>query len=539
MPIGTPATVPNVQAAFGALRSHGDKLAFRPGASFPSSGYRPLGSSHFQGIQRLRTGPFVACTGSSSQAAHLFVVNLATRPAFGRFRSNRLASAMPPTSDRVVSVTAMSTTRTHAGGFQICGDYAAIGLESGGASEVVFYDLSRPTAPSALATTIARPNAGAGAVAMTRLVDGRYLVIAGGHNSNELDFYRSDSTDLTNASFGHLDHWTENELIALGTDSEFGNYQNINLVRQSDGTLFVVGLHRNTNTAPLAIGDDWADLFRLSFDASDQARIEKVAKRHMFCPDGENFDSGAGLFIAGSGHMYLYAVEHYLTNTMVRACEFRPDPNSAPTLSDIQHGWVELYDGAFQGKSLRIDYVDRRLRDYADYSRVEDFGDDPSSAKWRLPAGWQCLLFEHAHYKGRKTVLMGDGSIRRLDLGPIGWDNRVSSSRFVRETIVSDGEAWIELFDDDRFRDRRLSVAGTTGGLFRDYGDITVEGQRGFNDKVSSARWQLPVGRTYRLYQHDGYRGRTLDLHGSGRVEEIADLDDYNFGDECSSSRFV
>ena len=61
----------------------------------------------------------------------------------------------------------------------------------------------------------------------------------------------------------------------------------------------------------------------------------------------------------------------------------------------------------------------------------------------------------------------------------------------------------------------------------------------GFEDKVSSVRFQLPKGVDYVLYRHRRFEGDSLVLHGTGFVEEIKNLHrDYDFGDEVSSSRY-
>ena len=133
--------------------------------------------------------------------------------------------------------------------------------------------------------------------------------------------------------------------------------------------------------------------------------------------------------------------------------------------------------------------------------------------KWQIPRGWSYLLFEHKNFKGDVRQLWGMGDLRGMNLS--GWNDKVSSSRFVRSEITSMDEAWIELYDDSGFDDRRL-VIDSFPREYRDYKTVTVESQRGFGDKVSSVRWQLPAGRVYRLYQHDNFRGDVFELVGTG-----------------------
>jgi hypothetical protein len=298
-------------------------------------------------------------------------------------------------------------------------------------------------------------------------------------------------------------------------------------------------------------GEDWADLFKLELlqvnqtgntgVVAHQTVITKIANRHMYCQDMCNFDAGAGMYVDINGDLLIYGVEHWRHSGMVRFNEFRPVPSSiSPPLTNINQAWVELYDDhSFGDRSIIIDHVDQSLRNYADYDRVEGFEDKASSVKWAIPSGWQYLLFEDKYFKGRLLKLNGTGSLNSLsNLNSSGWNDKVSSSRFSPVTINQLSQAWVELFGDNTFKDRRLTISGTSGGI-SNYKDITVEGQRGFGDKVSSARYLIPAGYVYRLYEHDSYKGKTLDLIGTGRVEEITDFNSQGFNDKVSSSTFV
>jgi CARDB len=73
---------------------------------------------------------------------------------------------------------------------------------------------------------------------------------------------------------------------------------------------------------------------------------------------------------------------------------------------------VELYDDTgFDGdRGVMIDYVDRGLRDYENYDRVEGFEDKSSAARWCLPSGVRYRLFRHkGGCRGRSIDLIGTG----------------------------------------------------------------------------------------------------------------------------------
>ena len=104
--------------------------------------------------------------------------------------------------------------------------------------------------------------------------------------------------------------------------------------------------------------------------------------------------------------------------------------------------------------------------------------------------------------------------------------------------ITSTNDAWIDLYENDGYKGRRLSIIGRRPASIPHFGNISVQGS-GFEDKISSVRFQLPRGVDYALYRHRRYEGEALVLHGTGFVEEIKNLHrDYGFGDKVSSARY-
>ena len=62
----------------------------------------------------------------------------------------------------------------------------------------------------------------------------------------------------------------------------------------------------------------------------------------------------------------------------------------------------------------------------------------------------------------------------------------------------------------------------------------------GFEDKTSSARWSLPPGVTYRLWEDkEPCSGDFLDLVGTGDLEEFENFDNFGFGDDASCSEWL
>jgi hypothetical protein len=404
----------NLLSQFRRLRDHGDIWGFRMGPA-PDVNM----GKHWQGVQRLAAdqGRYMVVSRSGKNVSFV-VVHLPSRNGSReRLRSNRIgarsARRRPPAGDRVVKVVRSDAGFDHSGGIQSVGQFLAVGLEEGGRSRVVFWDLGNPRNPRRLGivphTTGVK---GAGTVSIAKLRSGRYLLIVGGANANTLDLYLSRvGTTPASPNFQHVATWKEKQLV--GGDSEFGNYQNLGLVADAGGTLHLIGTHRNRGGG---LGDDFADLFRL--ERTPQApRIRKIASRHLYCggPGGNqcNLDAAGGVYVSPSGGLLLYGTEHDNDGPggTVKAEEFRPAPHRS-SCSSILDSWVELYDdtGFDRDRGVMIDYVDRGLRNYLNYDLVEGFEDKSSAARWCLPVGWRFRMYQHKRgCRGRTVDLVGSG----------------------------------------------------------------------------------------------------------------------------------
>jgi hypothetical protein len=105
-------------------------------------------------------------------------------------------------------------------------------------------------------------------------------------------------------------------------------------------------------------------------------------------------------------------------------------------------------------------------------------------------------------------------------------------------TDIEDG--WVDLYEHPDFRGQRLTIAGTADAEIPDYGAIQVQ-DCGFSDRVSSVRYQLPAGTTYRLYRDDKFHPQrgSVGLVGDGLVHEIRDLNaELGFDNAASSSKY-
>ena len=64
-------------------------------------------------------------------------------------------------------------------------------------------------------------------------------------------------------------------------------------------------------------------------------------------------------------------------------------------------------------------------------------------------------------------------------------------------------------------------------------------GFRSHDDQISSAEWCIPPGVRYRLYEHPHFRGKCLDLVGTGRPSQHTNFDYIGFNDIISSSQWI
>lgn len=276
---------------------------------------------HYQGIQCYcpdRQNSYLFLSHDSREAEAYLVV--AARVSDNRWEAQ---SAIPIASAQGDAPHPLK----HAGGFQVCGHYLAVGIEDNRAkkdSQVLFYDISNPLKPLKLNNlTISRRSekekkATAGAVAMIDCtIDKKsgYLVAVGNWDSRDLDFYflegelnelnESDSTTgpfaLWNSEQADRSSWTP--------DQNWGSYQSINFIRDGDCNLYLVGTH----TGGKLVGCDFADLFSVQFGADNSVFIDKLASEKipmgLYLPWSRNahLTYGGGIFVPHTRSLVLLA----------------------------------------------------------------------------------------------------------------------------------------------------------------------------------------------------------------------------------------
>jgi len=343
-----PPVVAEVEASFLRIPSLGTPLLAWFGDEIPSPRYTTrldnrLGfRNHFQSIQRVPGSNYLVVSGSDANApsSSLFVIRLASRPGDAALGSNLRGVGPAPRGDEVVARVVIDTGLWHAGGLAAYGRVLAVPVYGGSplTGRVLFYDVGDPENPVRMPVRIERPGRKAYAVAMTRLANRHYLVAVLSDRdelARRLDLYLSQTEELTDGFGAEPVTWLAEQVIARqGQDANFGDFQNIGFVRQTDGRVFLVGLHNTAPSMDILPGRDYADLYEMQFADSltrfaspelDVPTVTKIANRHLVCQAGHcNLDAAAGLYVDSEGNLSVYATTFWLDGNALKITEFAP-----------------------------------------------------------------------------------------------------------------------------------------------------------------------------------------------------------------------
>lgn len=248
---------------------------------------------HLQGIQKYSQGKkdYYFLSGSSANSSYL---GLIAREEKEVLRIKKLFDA----------------PLRHAGGFQICQNYLAIGVEDNverNRSKVCIYDISGvPDFSTIPVYTIERSGtferATAGCVALTRL-NSNWLLVVGDWNTRHLDFYISEDLEIANG-------FTLEKTIVVNdidrkdwSDGEWLPYQNINLFI-SDSSLFLCGLG-------ISQGKNTMDIFKLGSRYENNFHLRKLA-RYQMENTGGSFSWAAGVAIDETFPWQIFSTERNL-----------------------------------------------------------------------------------------------------------------------------------------------------------------------------------------------------------------------------------
>ena len=419
-------------------------------------------------MQRLANGKFLAISGGDWRAStsHVFIVRMGTRRKVGPWGSNALTKdRRPPDEDRIVRIIGVDQQMWHAGGMDVMGDILAVPVEypppktlplkalanlplphhgNRPSSRIVFLDVKNPLNPRRLRPTIERLGVKATAVALTKLPNGHYLAAV--FSAQGLDLYLSKTKNFASGFRDKATTWHPHQLRALdGQPREFGGFQTINFISQSNGRLYLVGL-RNTSPMPPTIGgDNNVELFTVDIPDTDRKpadalggvsmpTLTRVASRRFECKHRQcNMAAAAGAYV-DHGRLIVYSAYHWRHRGILRFNEFCGLTRATKrTVTHKKDGWIELFEKSFfRGRYLTI--RGGESADIADFGelRVQGSGFDNKvrSVRFQLPAGATYTLFRGKNFKRKIIDLLGTGAVSEVaDLRDHARDRDVSSAR--------------------------------------------------------------------------------------------------------------
>lgn len=225
-------------------------------------------------------------------------------------------AAIEDSTARIMSLKRLlSRPFKHAGGFQVFGDYLAVGIEDNDAkntSKIWILESSQLLGSGKLKPIVEIERRGAykrttaGAVAIAKR-HGRHLLLVATWDSATIDIYTSNGKALRDPAckFRLDETWEANGADRSNwIDQHYAAYQNINLVVDKGGGVFMVGFARTG-------GDNVADIFELKLEESvpTAKRFEKLGRRVFQCRTTD-FRAGSGLAITDSNELVILSCAH-------------------------------------------------------------------------------------------------------------------------------------------------------------------------------------------------------------------------------------
>jgi len=294
LPVDMNPRVDDVRAAFDAVALTPRELACQPGDfAIPAGG-------HFQGIQQAMIGPkqFAILSGSSDSDSYLVLA--AIEDSTAQIRSLKRLLGRP---------------FKHAGGFQVLGDYLAVGIEDNDAknsSKIWILESSQLLGSERLKPIVEIERRGeykratAGAVGIAKL-HGRHLLLVATWDSATIDIYTSNGKALHDPGFEFRlrETWEANRADRSSWfDQYYAAYQNINLVVDKRGRVFMVGFAKTG-------AENIMDIFELKLEESvpTAKRFEKLGRRIFHCQKTD-FRSGSGLAVTDSKELLILSCGH-------------------------------------------------------------------------------------------------------------------------------------------------------------------------------------------------------------------------------------
>lgn len=254
---------------------------------------------HLQGIQRFenQNSPYFFLSGSSDKWSYCAVVK--TTPEYKVIQINNL----------------FEKPLKHAGGFQIFGNYLAVGIEDNDRkdkSKVCVYETSNAEEkfgkPILIIDRAGEPLRNtAGCVGIT-FYNNKYIIAVGDWDTKHIDFYSSDLKNNSENISEKISSIDIEKVTKTGwINNDWNSYQNINLFN-INSNLYLIGLGQNAKS------ENIADLFEVTKETSGNFWLKKVATKTFNCTSNCNFKAGAGVEFK-EGKIEVFACPHNIGKT--------------------------------------------------------------------------------------------------------------------------------------------------------------------------------------------------------------------------------
>ena len=209
----------------------------------------------------------------------------------------------------------------HAGGIQVFQDLLVVGIEDNDAkdkSKVCIYEIENPDMPPLKPLAMIERNgepfrSSAGCIGINR-IGNRTLIVVGDWDTRHLDFYLSDEqkAGLEINAFKKIYSIDNEEIEKSGwTDKSWHAYQNINLLKDADGKLYLVGFGQNVQN------ENIADLFFVEHKDLREFSLKKLMSKTFHCKEGADFRSGAGIFFQSDGKMKVVSCGSHINDSLI------------------------------------------------------------------------------------------------------------------------------------------------------------------------------------------------------------------------------
>jgi hypothetical protein len=408
--------------------------------------------NHFQGIQRLRVPGYAVLSGGDPHAprSHLFVLRLLSRSDAAMWGSNLLESSLPPTNDLFVARIDLNATLWHAGGMAVLGDIVAIPLENSdaGGSRIEFLNFRDPARPTDLGSGIARRGAKAGAVALTRMDDGRFLAAVWSDSERQappkhLDLYRTTAPSLLRTSW-------EGPFCVTTEVAGIPKFQTVALLWNLDEAgqrtdLYLLGFENEAELAPSPAGPHYGSIYHVTLPeelggAGATLRLESVGEPKIFqCVDSfADMDAATGVYRSPAGTFGVYSAHHFIrrgtrNKFVMRFQEYMSTGPSAGRfpVASLADSRIELFDlPDFAGDPLLLLSGQATIDDLNTVMvHGQPFANRISSLRCLLPAGFAFVLYRDFDQSGpNPLVIEGGAPVTEVrDLAAVGFGDAARS----------------------------------------------------------------------------------------------------------------